>query len=312
MLEFDLEQSKQIHDYGTAAGAGILLSDIFLIKRNAEIANIHLNESRKFITLSKQSERLTEWFPIMSKWQAQFGDRELASIYIDSTTFAINHKQDEFNVIQLLKAQQKIDRHNQLLKETQFGLQNQKRINQLYLLIIIIILLTIFILLRHLINKRKKQQIIIEKLRIENDLKEAQFKINQFIIRIEDQIAINEKLQNQFKNFQSYEQNDNHPSQETISNLKSTKILTDDDWISFKYSFEKIYPNFITKLKDKFPTITEAECRYLMLSLLNLSHKEMAYTLGISNSAIRVTWNRVRKKMNGNIDDTPQSLIDKI
>ena len=52
--------------------------------------------------------------------------------------------------------------------------------------------------------------------------------------------------------------------------------------------------------------------RYLMLIKLHFSHKEMARALGVSDAAIRVTWSRVRKKLNGTLEDTPSSLIEKI
>jgi DNA-directed RNA polymerase specialized sigma24 family protein len=65
-------------------------------------------------------------------------------------------------------------------------------------------------------------------------------------------------------------------------------------------------------LTTKFPLLTDAEMRYLMLAKLQLSHKEMARILGVSFDSVRVTWNRARKKCYGNLEDTPQSLLEKI
>lgn len=38
----------------------------------------------------------------------------------------------------------------------------------------------------------------------------------------------------------------------------------------------------------------------------------MARALGVSEAAIRVTWSRIRKKLNGGSEDTPLDLIERI
>lgn len=99
---------------------------------------------------------------------------------------------------------------------------------------------------------------------------------------------------------------------DAVEKLKSSKILTDEDWTNFQGSFKRVFPDFIPQLKKQAPSITAGEMRYLMLLSLNVSHKEMSVILGVSDSAIRVTWNRVRKRLGGTLDDHPQQLLQRI
>ena len=76
------------------------------------------------------------------------------------------------------------------------------------------------------------------------------------------------------------------------------RILTDNDWQSFKDYFEKVHPNFNSKLRKEFPTITESEERLFLLMKLNLRTKEIAAILGISNDSVKKNRNRLRKRLN--------------
>jgi DNA-binding CsgD family transcriptional regulator len=85
-----------------------------------------------------------------------------------------------------------------------------------------------------------------------------------------------------------------------IEEIKKAAILTDEDWENFRQSFEQIYPGYIERLRTKYSHITPAEIRIVVLSRLNLSHKEIANILGISAQSSRVTWHRLKKKLDIN------------
>lgn len=87
-------------------------------------------------------------------------------------------------------------------------------------------------------------------------------------------------------------------AQEEERTLYSQRILTNNDWSSFKYSFEKVYPGYLKKVRDQYPTITEAEERLFLCLKLNLKSKETALMLGISNDSVKKSRNRLRKRLN--------------
>ena len=83
-----------------------------------------------------------------------------------------------------------------------------------------------------------------------------------------------------------------------LNELMQSAILTDTDWIRFRRLFERVYPDYLFRLRATFPTLTPAEIRIVCLSRLNLSTKEMANMLGVSADTIVKTRYRIRKKAN--------------
>ncbi len=81
------------------------------------------------------------------------------------------------------------------------------------------------------------------------------------------------------------------------TNVFNQRILTNDNWTDFKVYFEKAYPGFILQLRNKYPALTEAEERLLLLIKLNLTTKEVASMLGITVDSVKKTRNRLRKKL---------------
>lgn len=77
--------------------------------------------------------------------------------------------------------------------------------------------------------------------------------------------------------------------------LRST-ILTEDDWQRFRAVFEQAFPGYIDEQKAQRPGLTPAELRYLTLEKLQLSPREMARMLGVSDNTVRQTRARMRRK----------------
>jgi tetratricopeptide (TPR) repeat protein len=79
--------------------------------------------------------------------------------------------------------------------------------------------------------------------------------------------------------------------------IYNQKILTGEDWESFKSYFEKSYPGFIFRLRQSHPSLTEAEERLFILIKLKLTSTEISTMLGISVSGVKKTRYRLRKRL---------------
>jgi hypothetical protein len=312
LLQYNLKGAIAGDDYWSMSAASTVLADIFLQKGDLKTSWEYIEQAKEGIKNSGQRERLRLLFPIISNWYGKKGNETLSQLYLDSTIQAINKYHEDFNAIKVLHAQQKINRQDEFLMKTEFALEKQKKINERNLMIIIAFCLCMIIVLGYFIQKRRRQYIEFEKLKVENELKQAQNEINRFISKVNDQNKILERFYQELEAFKNSESEEKKLLEKTIAELRSATILTDDDWIGFKQHFTTIYPEFISLLKNKYPSVTDSEMRYLMLTKLQMSHKEMAQVLGISADSVRVTWNRVRKKLGGGLGDTPQSLIEKI
>ena len=168
------------------------------------------------------------------------------------------------------------------LKTTQLELAKNVKKNERYLWfsIIILALLIILILIWRIKNKENK-------IEYENNKKKLLELTNQIIEKnekiIKQQEIINLKSSNNVENLDS--------------NLKNQKILTESDWSSFKAHFEQAYPNYIHKIRKKFPKITDAEERLFLCIKLNLRTKETASMLAISDDSVKKNKSRLKKRL---------------
>jgi DNA-binding CsgD family transcriptional regulator len=71
----------------------------------------------------------------------------------------------------------------------------------------------------------------------------------------------------------------------------------DKEWDDFRQVFEKVHTHFFEKLSQRSPDLTPAELRLAALFRLNMSSKDMAATLGISQDSLRIARYRLKKKL---------------
>ena len=93
------------------------------------------------------------------------------------------------------------------------------------------------------------------------------------------------------------------------TNVFEQTILTNTDWQEFKTFFESKYPGYIFKLRKAYPELTEAEERLFLLIKTNLNTKEIAALLGISNSSVKKSRNRLRRKLRLSPDASLEEVI---
>jgi len=75
-------------------------------------------------------------------------------------------------------------------------------------------------------------------------------------------------------------------------------INLDEDWDTFKLHFEKVHQGFFLRLKENYSDLTVDELKLCAYLRINLSSKEIAQILNITQVAINKRRNRLRKKIN--------------
>ncbi|MFN5364450.1 MAG: helix-turn-helix transcriptional regulator [Bacteroidota bacterium] len=85
------------------------------------------------------------------------------------------------------------------------------------------------------------------------------------------------------------------PNQETIT--QPLRMLTEHDWHEFRESFEKQFPNYILRLKNTFPAITNSEIRLFIFIKIGLEHHQIANISGISPESVYKSRFRLRQKL---------------
>lgn len=295
LITIDLKNAEKTHDLGRAAGALIPLAEIALYNNDLSLAYKYLLKARNYINKSRQFERLRFWYPVMSKLSSAKAMPEKAFLYLDSTVAANKANNKKYNSLKIMRAQQKIDAQEQKLKIAQLNLVKQQKIvdrNRWIVLLVFFLLCSVvlyFIQRKRTLQKNhriKTTEFSLQTTQLK--LEKASMELNNFTRRVMEKNKLIEKLKQESKIV-------NNSS--TVIKLKESTILTDEDWREFKELFEKVYPAFERKLREKYSQLTPSLVRFLMLYKLGLSNKEMASMLGVSANSLQVARHRVIKKL---------------
>lgn len=292
LLQENMAFALERRDSGLAAGAAIPLSDIMVARGKLDQALLLITLSRHCIETSRQKERLEQLYPVLCKYYAAHGDALLVNRYLDSTVRFSELMEKKFSALQLLRAQQKMDRARLLARDQALSLE--RKLNQVQRTLFLFMVLTLLAAAALIYYRQRKKlknkqyQHDIKLLEFKTKLSKAEVQLRQFADRLTEKNQLIEKLE---------EEDGRKQHTEILARLRESAILTDEDWNRFRQSFDLVYVDYIANVKIKFPNITPAELRLLVLGRLNFSTKEMATALGISPNSVRVTWHRLRRKL---------------
>lgn len=293
LFKIDIESAlKGKPDYGLAAGSTIPLADIYLKRNKLETSKMHIDSARMYIRRSRQKDRLRKLYPVMSKWFALAKQPDSSTIYLDSSMYANKTFEEKYNSLKLMRANQEFLSREKEFEVSKLKTESLMKISQRNYTIIIVILLlggSIFAYWsrnRHLLKKQQMNDLAFQN--TQKDLEHAKSELK----RVAQKMYENNEMIVQLKkgNLQKAER-------DLLEQLKSTSILTQENWIQYKEMFQKVYPNFIMKLKSSYPDLSPAEKRCLCLEKLKMSNNEMALALGVSANTVIVTKHRIRKKL---------------
>ncbi len=286
LLKKDIASALHDNDHGLAAGSLIPLGAIEVEEGNLIDAEKHLLDASRFIHKVEQPWRLEKLYPQLSKLYMAKGNKQLGLAYLDS---AVNIKDSlalEFSKLQVSRVQQKLERE-QYLAELE-GLESERQLkvyqrNGLILLVVLLIVIAILVF-RALQSRYRIKQLELQK--AEEELRTASEQLTVFTKHLAEK---NQQIEMLSENA--------NESVEALSELQKITILTTEDWAYFKQLFEKAHAGFLTRLALKLSDLSPAETRFMALSKLELSSKEMAAVLGVSQEAIRQYRMRLRKKI---------------
>ena len=297
-------------------------SAIIMAKKNKDLYKVtlyNLNKASLLTTLKKypkaiklyqEGEKISQennWgdllaynFSAQSELYEEIGTIDLAYNYLNK----YNKINDSLNGIKVqnkiseLEIKYETQKKEASLKEASLKIsESNRKIERIYFLLSVLACL-IGVLLYFYFNQKKKlkKELELNQQRL-LDTKLVLIQKNELLNKKEKELELlfeKNKIVNEIKSF----------------DLQNLRILTESDWVSFKNYFNKINPNYLKKLRNIFPKITEAEERLFLCLKLNMKSKEIAAVLGISPESVKKNRNRLRKKINLNIEDDLQEFIN--
>lgn len=287
LLEKDVRYAVVQQDWSLASGSQMVLGAISLERKEIARAWEQLQLARQFVSRSKEFNRKEILYPLLAKLYAFRGSPEQATLFLDSALLVRDSVSRAFNSLQLLRARQQvqIEQHNAEME----SVQSKRRINLLERNILVT-LIALFMIGSVLIYKNQQKKNRLQQMQAEKDHEELLLATKQLADFAKNMAEKNDLIE-------LLQQQQGQTNESLISQLQQSTILTDEDWEYFRGLFEKVHGGFLARLREKLPGLTPAETRFIVLTRLGLSGKEMAAMLGIGSDAIRQLRSRVRKKL---------------
>ncbi len=242
------------------------ISQIYEHKGENSLALRYYKKYKNIKDIIYANERTRQFADMQAKYDAERKEREIA---IQNQTITI--------------LQQKAE------------IQELVRLRLIVSIAVVILLCSLSIYTFWLYTKKNKlkQEMERERLIYELDMKKRELTTRTLLIIQKNELM--ETLQNKVKSLQNKAQH-NGASFTEISNLIRTNRLIDKDWDNFKSVFEQVHPDFFSKLKSLYATISPNELRMSAMMKMNLNTKEMASILNITPDSVKKARYRMRKK----------------
>lgn len=141
------------------------------------------------------------------------------------------------------------------------------------------------------ISSLKEKQMATELRHVNNLLAASTMNLvvkNEFIETIKAEV---EEIRSKGKNVET-----RHALDKIIKEIDSSLRLQ-EDWEQFEFHFDQVHGDFLTRLRSEHPNLTPNEQKLCAMLRLNLSTKEIAHLMSISQRGVEVARYRLRKKL---------------
>lgn len=307
LLQASIDEAVIQKDFGLAAESLITQANIHLKHNAIGRAEQLAQTARRYLGVAAPDryKHYQDLYSIFVKVSAAHGKAGLAEVYLDSALFAKDSLTRLYNEKLMMRAHQRMELqelHNKMEKAESD--QKLKVIERNVLLILVLLVAAGAAYVYQNQRKRHQQAQLLKELEIrqkEQELENATLQLNEFARNISEKSKQIEALENK-----------QDLNTEALILLRESTILTQEDWDYFKKLFGKVHGDYLHRLREKLPDLTQAEIRFIALSKLGLGYQEMSVTLGISSHAVRTTKYRLLKKIGVHDDGSLEELVMRI
>lgn len=211
----------------------------------------------------------------------------------------LSNLKDTLNFIkkeeQVRELQAKYDTSFKEKKITQLEQKNKETTTRYTLLLlgsgIGIIILGIFTI----VFKKRITAYYCERIKLTKELDAKKKELTTRSLDIAKKNKVLEHLKEEVEQIQ-HSTNGSPQFQQLLSTI-NFNIKNDKDWENFKKYFEQLDKNFYPSIQHKYPLVSTNELRLMALMRMNLSSKEIARILNITQDSVRKARYRLRKKL---------------
>lgn len=194
-------------------------------------------------------------------------------------------------------------------------LQHAYTIKLLFILIVVILAVSscLYVIIR--IKQRHRmeaQRLLMEKMGTELDMERQHRQYLALTLAMSDTDKILSSLSEKISELHKEGKLSEKEKKEVDAIIKN-QAMHHDDWNKFNELFEKTHPQFESKLREKFPDLSETQVRLAMYVYTGMDNKQIATFLNIKAESVKQARWRLRSKMglgsDENLEDALRSLV---
>jgi len=295
-----LEMNKSVGDAQAKAAIYGNLAEIYESEGAYDKAIQYLKQS---IAVCKSNNGLSKF--LLDDYRSLVDDYAQIGAY-DSSYFTFQEyiairdsvsKNDRMRAISTLRMEYELQERDAQKKILEQKLRNRTLILSFSIALSILIVLLLFITYSRYKLKTRVLKEEAKELNLAIDEKNR-----ELVTHVMDQNRHEEVYSEINKVLSRLEQNpDSEHIKEELQNLKKKLEQKDKStmgWDSFKLHFEQVHPDFFDKLLAQNPNLTQNDLRLCAYIKLNLSTKDIANILNVSDRAVQTSRYRIKKKLN--------------
>ncbi|MHA7058144.1 tetratricopeptide repeat protein [Aquimarina sp. M1] len=145
--------------------------------------------------------------------------------------------------------------------------------------------------------KKKFKLSCLEKTLLSKELDAKKKELTTNSLHLAKKNSVLENLKEEVEMIKYSEDQNAQYNYQKVVQIINFDLMDDHNWENFKKHFEEIHKNFYSTIKSKYPTVTANELRLMALLKMNLSSKEIANILNITQEGVRKARYRLRKKL---------------
>lgn len=294
-LDF-LNSQKQ---YGTA------LTVIDRVKATTKTARLKMNAENEIDFLKQAVSTYSQKGMVENSLQSF----ERMDFLKDSLNTAINQAKS----LELQEAYQndlQRERNLVLTKNNELLVENNSKKDKNFMLSIlsfILVLVIGFVMFRSYRNKLKLQQELVASLENSKKVLEEKNTLEAELSRERERTLVNKEkelievtmemsnLQN--KIIELIEQRENPESSQALATKLKDLLGKNNYWKYFKGKFVEVHPIFASQLSEMFPSLSDTDVAFCCMLKLQLSSKEIAALMGISDDQVESKTATIRRKI---------------
>lgn len=285
----------------------LIKADELVLEKALTDKNVELKISKLYVILSiasgnlKQSKLHFEHYNQLI--QKHFGNRMMDSLLTIHSSYEVNLIEDELAIekIQNERDKARIDNLNKANE-----LASTKFFAALFCGILLLVIAIIIILkIRGDAIKRNREKELKNRL-LKMELKYNSERLDKSILSLSRKKEFAEDLFDKIRQIENINDNDRNNLKFFILN----ELEIDENLISSEEEIQKLGTEFITRLKNKFPDLTENDIKLLGLIKMKLTNKQIAEIKNITPESVKIAKNRLRKKLNLKAGSSFSSLLE--